>query len=320
MNIMQVTGTMFSQVWGTRSVTDNMLSAILSTLRIAGEGTALNNLTSIGGGIIISLVISIAVLIGAFRLFFELLKSYFSVVVSVVTAPVVLMLGAVPGKNVFWPWLKNIIGNLAAFPTVLLSLVLFLEFTKAENLTGTAGGFMPPFLMGSGASQILAPMMGLAIILALPDIVKKAKTALGASEGGVLWELAGAAAKNAGRAADYAENAIPLAIAPVTTGRQMLRTFNAAKQSEGATNRQAFRKAVVGGKIEGKEYGGMATGWRDGIKRGMAIRKQVDRIRGGRFFDPEDATNLLSRIAENQEKDKREKPVENIKDQVDSGG
>lgn len=197
MNIFDLTGTLFKSVWGRSDVAKHLLSEILDSITKASQNTGINQFASIGGGMIITLVISIAVLIGAFRLFFELLKSYFSVVVGVVTAPIMLMLGAVPGKNVFLPWLKNIIGNLAAFPAVLLVLVLFLEFTKnADDASTAAGGFMPPYLIGIGAG-IIGPLMGLATILALPEIVKKAKTAMGATEGGVFWELAGAAANNA---------------------------------------------------------------------------------------------------------------------------
>lgn len=217
MNIFQLGGTMLSGVWSKTDVTQNLLSDILDAVANSGAGSGLNSFIGMVGGLTLSLVIAIAVLIGIFRLFFELLKSYFSVVVAVVTAPIYLMLGAIPGRNVFWPWFKNIVGNLAAFPTVLLVLVLFLEFTQNGNAEGTTGGFMPPFLVGVGQAGIIGPLIGFATILAMPDIVKKVKQALGANESGPLWDLGVAAYNNlrqapatARKPIDYAYNAFPL--------------------------------------------------------------------------------------------------------------
>ena len=72
---------------------------------------------------------------------------------GVIFAPIYLMLGAIPGKNAFGPWLKNMVGNLAAFPTVLLFAIIFQVFTSgiSEN---NQGGFMPPFLIGNGQSGV----------------------------------------------------------------------------------------------------------------------------------------------------------------------
>jgi len=186
-NILDVGGALFKGIWDgglSRNVVSDSLDAV------ASGNNWLNRQLAIGGGIIISLIITIAVLIGVFKLFFELLKSYFSIVVAVIMSPILLMMGAIPGKNTFTPWLKGIIGNLAAFPTVLLALIMFAKFTEVGTSTG---GFMPPFLIGSGAAGMIGPMLGLATILALPEIVKKVKESLGASDGGFAAAIAGAA-------------------------------------------------------------------------------------------------------------------------------
>lgn len=156
---------------------------ITGTLESAGGSFA--ELAGVGGylgGLTITIVLSIAILIATVKLFFELLKSYASVVMNVVISPLILMVGAIPGKSVFKPWIQGLIGNLAAFPTVLLMLIIFKEFTGPISGEAT-GGFVPPFIINLGLPNSIAYIMGFAIILALPEVVTKVKKGLGANDG-----------------------------------------------------------------------------------------------------------------------------------------
>jgi len=146
-------------------------------------------------GITLALIIAIAVLIGIFKLFFELLKTYVTLIVSIAVAPLMLMLGAIPGKNNFTNWLKIISGNLMAFPAVLLALILFKMFTQ-QGSTLDSGGFVPPFLLGGGQGAAVLTLVGIGIILIMPEIVKEVKKVMGA-EGGLFEQLAGAAISQA---------------------------------------------------------------------------------------------------------------------------
>lgn len=159
----------------------NLVEKLITEITGRGEGVFINAFEWIGG-ITVGLVIAIAVLIGAFKLFFELLKSYATIVLLVVTAPIQLMMGAIPGRNAFTPWLMNLIANLSPFPTVLMVAVMFYLFT--QEVSASRGGFMPPFLVGRGMQDAIASLMGLAILLAMPEIVKEVKKKLGATEGG----------------------------------------------------------------------------------------------------------------------------------------
>ncbi len=192
-NILNLVGVMFRGVARVGNNVD-IISSLLEGLGVSGF---LNTLTSLLGGLTLTLVLAIAVLIGAVKLFFELLRSYATVVLSVVTAPIVLMMGAIPGKNVFMPWIKTIAGNLLPFPTVLLVLVMYYKFTDGTIREG--GGFMPPFLLGGGQGGTIVAIMGLAIILALPEIVKKVRDSV-APKGGIgefITDAGVKAAKNA---------------------------------------------------------------------------------------------------------------------------
>ena len=141
------------------------------------------------GGITVGLIVAIAMLYGVIKLFVELLKSYVSIILLITFSPIILMTGAMPSQNSFGSWIKNLIGNLVAFPVVLLVLVV----SEAINSYGiTTGGFAPPFLLGPtvGGGSALAGLVGIGMLLVTPELTKKAKDAVGAKEG-VMGELAG---------------------------------------------------------------------------------------------------------------------------------
>lgn len=190
-NILTLTGFLFKNSVGSFGNSWSLSSKFLEAAGVSND--FFNTTLSFLGGLTLTVVITIAALIGCVRLFFELLKSYAAIVLAVVLGPLALMMGAFPGSNVFWPWLKSIIGNLLAFPVVMLLIIMFIEFTKDSASHTTTGGFMPPFLLGAGQVGMIGPLMGFAIILAMPEIVKKVKDATGAADGGFASMVAGAA-------------------------------------------------------------------------------------------------------------------------------
>ena len=201
MNILELITTFYNS--GAIGGFGKNITILKSVFDSAGATGPLGDGLGILGGLTLTIIISVAVLVGTIRLFFELLKSYAAIVLYVVSAPLTLMFGALPGKNVFWPWFKALVGNLLAFPVVLLVLILFIQFTASSGTAVEAGaGFMPPFLFGNspvaGATSMIGPLLGLALILALPDIVKDLKKTMGASElgfGGKIMGWAGAGLK-----------------------------------------------------------------------------------------------------------------------------
>lgn len=138
------------------------------------------------GGLTLAVVVAIAITMKIFELFFELLKTYVIVILTIAFAPILLALGAVPGKNTFGQWIKDLIGNLAAFPAVMLVLIIFDELTggiSGGDVVIESGGFQPPYLFGSGSGGALPFMVGVGMLMIMPEIVKQAKTAMGAKEG-----------------------------------------------------------------------------------------------------------------------------------------
>ncbi|MFH1967226.1 MAG: hypothetical protein ABIJ03_01845, partial [Patescibacteria group bacterium] len=140
---------LFGVLWkaGPANIGRNMDIAGTFLEGFAGDTGAVGTVLGFLTGLMLTLLLAVAVLIGSVRLFFELLKSYASIVLSVVTSPIILMTGAIPGKNVFVPWVKDLIGNLLPFPTVLLVVIMFYQFTAMGSRT--QGGFNPPFLLNN---------------------------------------------------------------------------------------------------------------------------------------------------------------------------
>ncbi len=159
--------------------------------------TAANTLGQLGqsalefiGAMSLAVVVSIAIALKVFELFFELLKTYVIIILTIAFSPILLALGAIPGKNTFSQWIKDLVGNLAAFPTVMLVLIIFDELTGnisggtlADRAAIETGGFQPPYLFGSGVGGSLPFIVGMGMLMIMPEIVKEAKKALGAKEG-----------------------------------------------------------------------------------------------------------------------------------------
>ena len=130
--------------------------------------------------IVLSLVIIGIIVVGAIKLWFALLKSYLSILINVITAPIAIMMGALPGNdastiNVF----KSILRNALVFPVAfaIVNLPYFIEKQASvelglpQTLTGSTGGATNVGPMILACTKIIAiyaaaqaPAMVLAII------------------------------------------------------------------------------------------------------------------------------------------------------------
>ncbi len=203
LNFLELGNELFRAGWsqGNQAATET-LQAILDSANVGAAIGWISNLT-------VGVIVALALLFGVFKLFFALLKSYVSIILNVAFAPIILMLGAIPGKNTFGSWLKNIVGNLAAFPTVLIILIVREIISQNELVTG---GFSPPYLLNQGVAGALPAIVGIGLLLATPEIVDKVKEAVGAKED-VFGELAGVAG-------DRLKKSASMAAAP-TVGAQL---------------------------------------------------------------------------------------------------
>lgn len=163
------------------STVTQMISEFVQQLLAIDEGV-IGTLIGGAAGLTGAVIFAIAIAIALFRLFFDLLQTYIAILISIVTAPIALMLGAIPGRSNFSTWIWGLIGNLAAFPTVLFVLLLYQSLTNSA-LSQDGTGFMPPYLIGNGNGDAIQGLIGIGIIMILPTLVKEAKKAFGAKEG-----------------------------------------------------------------------------------------------------------------------------------------
>ena len=91
-----------------------------------------------GIGLIIMLIIVIAIAISYLRLLWKLLTAFLSVIIALITAPIVLLANAMPGSNTFGNWMRGIFANLSVFPItmVLLTFSYMLMVQPIVNIGG----------------------------------------------------------------------------------------------------------------------------------------------------------------------------------------
>ncbi len=307
-NIFGLVGLMFK---GTTGTTQNAIEQFMEdALNIGFVGEALAWMSSLLG----TVIIGIAILFATFKVFFELVKTYVAVLIQIIFSPIILMLGAFPGKNVFGKWIKDLVGNLILWPVVLLCVLVQRMLTapiRSMQGTGQAldasfgGGFMPPFLMGQGQGAIVPVILGIGVLLVIPEIMQQVKKAMGVDEG-IFGQLAKDAMGRikegtitapligAGLQGAYGGVRAGAAFRKDNPDESLLKAVKAGWQGYSRTGDDETPIAfggVTGSKTRGMENG--AGGLQKGFESGKKVRIQLDRIAEGRAFDPEDLTTMM---------------------------
>jgi hypothetical protein len=131
-------------------------------------------------------IISIAILWSMIKLWFALLKAYVMVLFTIVLAPFWIVAGLLPNPSGqpralgFGSWVRELLGNLMAFPAVIgffLIGKLFVTQLGGVTQTNLGSNFIPPLIGGAAATDKIGVLIGLGIILASPHIVEMTKKA-----------------------------------------------------------------------------------------------------------------------------------------------
>lgn len=160
------------------------------------------------------LIIAVAIFIALFRTLIALVTAYVGIILAVIFAPIQLLVNAFPGSDAFGKWLKGIFANAAVFPVAVVMIILGVYlggsyspetsntfgFNQVTNPSGlTSDGFMPPLISdgnwvgGAGMASNSQALIGLGIILLLPEVVKIVKETLQVKEpayGEAAWKNA----------------------------------------------------------------------------------------------------------------------------------
>jgi len=129
------------------------------------------NLIGIPGSLdgLLTAILSIIVLLLVVKLFFSLVVTYMSIIISTIFAPLILMIGAMPGsKSTFGDWIKTLLSNILIFPAVAIFF-----FIIQILIQSTGPSWVPPALGVEGSLlPTLIGLGGLLLINKIPDIIK----------------------------------------------------------------------------------------------------------------------------------------------------
>lgn len=139
----------------------------------------------IGGiaGILAFFIISIALLWAMFKLWFALLQAYVFFLVDIIFAPFWIVAGLIPGSGQsagFSAWIRDMLGNLAAFPVAIGMFLLGKALIDAFGTNSDATGFLPP-LVGTPTSSginVFGSLIAMGIIFTTPHVVSMVKAAV----------------------------------------------------------------------------------------------------------------------------------------------
>jgi len=137
--------------------------------------TLIKNALSAALGFVVSIlaivIIAAAIFAAMFRLWFSLIKAYVFILLNVALAPFYIMTGLLPGGIGFGGWVKDLLGNLAAFPATVIMFLLARVFIESFGANTTSDQFIPPLIGNPGATNALGGLIGMGIILITPDVV-----------------------------------------------------------------------------------------------------------------------------------------------------
>lgn len=110
------------------------------------------------------------------RITLLLFKSYLEIILLIIFSPILLLFEAIPGKNVFGWWLKNLLGDLISFPLIVCFMLISTIMIESSN--NAANVWSPPLLPQIGPAYF-GTLIGIGVMFLIPDFIKLIKEAIG---------------------------------------------------------------------------------------------------------------------------------------------
>jgi hypothetical protein len=185
---------------GTALMVSSIGAVIGGIAAIAGAGTPIG-----GAGVVIGLaglglplvhlILAIVILFLFLRLLGFFLTSYIQIIISLLLAPLQLLMEALPGSNSFSSWIKNLAANLAVFPIGGAMFMLSSVFANFSN-GGISGGptnlWVPPYTSIVSNTTAIGALISLGILFAIPSVAGSVKEALKAKSVMPMFDTGGA--------------------------------------------------------------------------------------------------------------------------------
>lgn len=156
----------FTDVWSTINGFTNDLLRNVQGGKILG----------FAAGTLGTVVIAVAIAFSVFKLFFNLLISYISILAGVIFSPFLLILEAIPGQKGLNNWLKLMISNIIIFPLIA---AIFAIGGLLVNYSGSGTLWVAPFLGGGNPTAYIPTLIGVGVIILAPTIVTSVQKAMG---------------------------------------------------------------------------------------------------------------------------------------------
>ncbi|MFZ2199744.1 MAG: hypothetical protein WAV40_03070 [Microgenomates group bacterium] len=204
------TNIMYSMLHGKDAVQAIAARAISGFAQQVTDASGLDKIGGISKPIAFA-VIGLGILIGMFKTLWQLMQSYFMIIVLTVVSPLQLLMNGIPGSKSFSNWIRNLLANAAVFPTVLAMLLfgailmgpgtekLALNANDSNPFTVNTGvgilqadgnsssKWVPPFLTFIDTSDVDVPasiqetfmaLLGVFIIMMVPVAAQMTRDAL----------------------------------------------------------------------------------------------------------------------------------------------
>lgn len=138
--------------------------------------------------LVVIAIIVVAILISLFRLWFQLIKTYITILIFVIMGPIWIIFGLIPGRPLgFEKWIRIMFANLAAYPLVAFILVFGrVMIDSVPPNPQPQAVFIPP-LIGNPNVAAFSVFIGFGAILmapTIPDLIKERMKAKGSGNYG----------------------------------------------------------------------------------------------------------------------------------------
>ncbi len=167
----------------TWSVVNNISTLALAPLRtqggLMGVAATINDLKfkadMLLPQLIIVIVFGLVILFFLLKLLFGLIKTYTNVIFNIVTAPLQIGLGAIPGLKGagFGPWITNLFAHLMVFPIVLIFLIMAAFIVEGSQTALWSPAILDPggIISAGGLAFVFIGFGALMLVSQLPDLV-----------------------------------------------------------------------------------------------------------------------------------------------------
>ncbi|MBP6993623.1 hypothetical protein KBB12_00065 [Candidatus Woesebacteria bacterium] len=173
------------KIWGLRSLTDRLgdsgsgpvpVSTIANIIYIIFGYIVGALIGTVMVKVAIMFILILGMIVIFFRLFFMLIMNYVDIILSILIAPLSLMLEAIPGQNAFVNWIRGLAVNLGVYPIVLVVILI------ARAIMDTGGTispmWSPPFVSTITDQTSLQTLISAVLVFSLPSIIKTYKQKL----------------------------------------------------------------------------------------------------------------------------------------------